>query len=97
MSVIDSAMTREIMRDISRRPLDTSQLAVHVMHGVVYMQGRIEKLGGEHQNVDLHEEINIIVRMLKLKPGIRDVCCEVDLGGLTLIDKAQEKKKRIRN
>jgi len=79
MSVIDAAMTREVLRDISKRPVDISQLNVHVTHGVVHLQGRVEKLRGHHDNMDLTEEMNLIVRLLRQKPGVRDVCCEVEL------------------
>jgi len=88
MSVVDSAMTREVLRDISKRPLDFSQMSVHVMRGVVYLAGRVEKLRGFYQDVDMHEEMSIIVRLLKQKPGIRDVCCEVDIAGLSLSGRA---------
>ncbi len=56
------------------------------------MQGRIDTLGS-NASVNLHEEMNIIVRMLRLKPGVRDVCCEVEFGGLTLAEKVQERKQ----
>ena len=79
MSVVDSAMTREVLRDISKRPVDISQLSVHVTRGVVYLQGRVERLRDHYQQVDLTEEMHIICRLLKQKPGIRDVCCEVDM------------------
>lgn len=93
MSVVDSAMTREVLRDISKRPLDISQMSVHVTRGVVHLAGRVEKLRGFYQDIDMHEEMNIIIRLLKQKPGIRDVCCEVDVVGLSLIDKAAPRKK----
>ena len=93
MSVVDSAMTREVLRDISKRPVDISNLNVHVMHGVVHLAGRVEKVRGYHEDIDLHEEMNIIVRLLKQKPGIRDVCCEVDLVGLSLSDRVTPRKK----
>lgn len=80
MSVVDSAMTREVFRDISKRPLDISQLSVHVTHGIVYLSGRVERLRGYPADIDLHEEMNIIIKILKQKAGIRDVCSEVDLG-----------------
>ena len=92
MSVVDSAMTREVLRDISKRPVDISQLSVHVAHGVVYLAGRVEKVRGYYQDIDLHEEMNIIVRVLKQKPGIRDVCCEIDLAGLSLSDRVSPHK-----
>lgn len=69
MSVVDSAMTREVLRDISKRPVDISQLNVHVTHGVVYLAGRVEKVRGYHQEIDLREEMNIIVRLLKQSRG----------------------------
>ncbi len=85
LSVVDSAMTREVLRDISKRPVDISQLNVHVTRGVVHLQGRVDKLrGATYHEMDLHEEMNIIVRLLKQKPGIRDVCCEVELMGDSL-------------
>lgn len=84
MTVVDSAMTREVYRDISKRPLDVSQLNVHVTHGVVQLQGRVEKLRGYYEDIDLQQEMQMIIRLLKQKPGIRDVCCEVDIAGESL-------------
>lgn len=93
VSIVDSAMTREVLRDISKRPLDISQMSVHVTHGVVHLQGKVERLRGYYEDVDLHEEMNIIVRLLKQRPGIRDVCCEVDMAGLSLHEKMANKRK----
>lgn len=92
VSVVDSAMTREVLRDISKRSLDISQMSVHVTHGVVHLQGRVDTLRGCYDNVDLHDEMNLIVRLLRQKPGIRDVCCEVDFGGQPLEEKVEAKR-----
>jgi len=94
MSVVDSAMTREILRDISKRPLDISDLHVSVMHGVVYLRGRIEKIRGYHSDIDLKEELRVIGHILRQKSGIREVICEVDLVGLSLAERTEDKKKR---
>lgn len=94
MSVVDSAMTREVLRDISKRPVDISNLNVHVTHGVVQLSGRVEKLRGYHLEVDLREEMNMIVRLLKQKPGIRDVCCEIEFAGLALTDRLSPNRKQ---
>ena len=94
MSVVDSAMTREVLRDITKRPLDVSNLDVHVMHGVVYLRGRIEKLRGYHEDLDLDSEINMILRLLRQKPGIRDVCCEFDVGAASLKERISENSRR---
>ena len=94
MSVVDSAMTREVLRDISKRPLDISQLNVHVTQGIVYLGGRVDKLRDYHLEVDLPEEMNMIVRLLKQKAGIRDVTCEVELGGPTLAERMAAHRRR---
>ncbi|NLN76137.1 MAG: BON domain-containing protein [Armatimonadetes bacterium] len=96
MSVVDSAMTREVLRDISKRPLDISRLNVHVMRGVVHLTGRVDKVRGNAGFLDLQEEMNIVVRILRQKPGVRDVCCEVDFAELPVPDKLTKIRKRRR-
>lgn len=90
MSVVDSAMTREVLRDISKRPLDISNLNVHVMHGVVYLRGRIDRLRGYHADLDMDSEINLIIKLLRQKPGIRDVCCDFSKGPESVNDRFNE-------
>jgi hypothetical protein len=80
LPVEDAEMTRAVRREISRRYIDSSNLDVRVMHGVVYLRGWIENLRGAHQNVDLKEEIELIHRILLQRSGIRDVIIEVELG-----------------
>jgi hypothetical protein len=46
------------------------------MHGVVYIRGEVRSLRGE--NCDLEAEMNIIHRILRSRPGIRDVIIEVN-------------------
>lgn len=94
MSVVDSSMTRDALREIGKRPIDASGLEVHVIHGVAYMRGRIEKIRGYYEDRDLHEELITIVKVLRQKPGIRDVVCEVDLGGLTLRERLSSRRLR---
>ena len=95
MSMVDSAMAREVMREIARRPLDYSNLEVHVTNGVVQLRGRIEKLRGYYEDTDLHEEIQIIVRCLKQRSDIRDVQCEVELGGPSIKERLTPHPKRV--
>lgn len=94
MSVVDASMTRDALREIGKRPVDASGLEVHVVHGVAYLRGRIERIRGYHEDRDLHEELVIITKILRQKPGIRDVVCEVDLGGLTLRERLAAKRVR---
>ena len=84
MSVVDSAMTRDVMREIARRPVDVSGLEVHVNNGVAYLKGNLDKLRGYYEDLDLHEELNSIIKALRVKSGIRDVICEVELAGPSL-------------
>ena len=79
MSLEDTALTREIMREIGRHPVDATYMQVHVSHGVVYLTGRLNKMRGYHQDTDLEESLHLIAKAIKQKPGIRDVSCEVML------------------
>jgi hypothetical protein len=87
-------MTRDVVREIVKHPLDISELQVHVQHGVVYMSGRVGRIGGFHENVDLHDEWNVVLRILKQKSGIRDVVAEVELEGGTLEERVRQKTYR---
>ncbi|MDH7600672.1 MAG: hypothetical protein QHI38_00815 [Armatimonadota bacterium] len=84
MSIVDASMSRELRRELAKHPVDTSQLEVHVIHGVAYLRGRLDKLRGYYEDLDLEQELTRIIKALRNKPGIRDVVCEVELGGPTL-------------
>lgn len=94
MSVVDSAMTRDVLRDISKRPLDISDLHVSVMHGVVYLRGRVDRIRGYYGDIDLQDELNRVTRLLRQKQGVRDVVCEVELGGLTIAERLNSERKQ---
>jgi len=96
MSMEDAMMVRSIMRDISRQPLDSSRLNVNVSNGVVRLSGMLEGLRGQTFDVDLEERLHILVRILRQRPGVRDVITEVDLGGKRGIWEDSNKKKRRR-
>lgn len=93
MSLVDATMTRDVLRDIVKHPLDISELEVHVQHGVIYLSGRVAKMRGYHENMDLNEEWNVVLRILKQKRDIRDVVCEVQLDGYTLEERVRQKSK----
>ena len=79
MPVEDAQMARMVHREISRRYIDSSKLDVKAIHGVVYLRGTIARLRGH--DVDLRRELDVIDRVLRSKPGIRDVVMEVDTKG----------------
>ncbi len=91
MSAEDGMMTREAMRELARRPVDTTNLDVHVMHGVVYMRGLFQKDPGVFEDIDLKNELNIIRKVLMGMRGVRDVILEVEIQGQT--DEKKEKKQ----
>jgi len=75
----DATMTRLVQREVVRRYIDSSRLEVKAIHGVVYLRGSIRKLRGH--DVDLKHELEVINRVLRGKPGIRDVIIDVDIRG----------------
>ncbi|GEM_PF-1656844 len=77
MSLVDSALTRSIMRDISKHPVDISKLDVHVSSGVVYLRGTLEAVRGYHVDVDLDEMLGTLVKCIRQRPDVRDVVVEI--------------------
>ena len=96
MSIADASMTREVLRDLGKRSVDISNLEVHVQHGVVYLGGRIERLRGYYEDLDLEEELHIILKILHQKMGIVDVVCEVELQGQTFSERMNPRRRRNR-
>lgn len=86
-------MTRDALREIAKHPVDMSGLDVHVMHGVAYIRGKLDKIRGYYEDLDLNEELLIIIKCLRQRPGIRDVVCEVELGGPTLRERMSPRVK----
>jgi hypothetical protein len=76
----DAEMTRSVRREISRRYIDSSNLDVRVLHGVVYLRGWVDKLRSTHHEIDLREEMDLIHRILMQKVGIREVIVEIEFG-----------------
>ena len=94
MSLVDAAMTRDVLRDIGKHPVEISELQVHVQHGVVYLSGRLGKVRGYQYSMDMHEELNMIVRILRQKQGIRDVICEVEVAQASLEERVSRRTKQ---
>jgi len=65
-----------VQRELNRRYIDTTQVDVRVIHGVVYLRGIIRTLR-THPEVDLERESDIIRKIIRQKPGIREIIWEV--------------------
>lgn len=77
MPAEDALMTRMVQREIGRRCIDATRLDVKAFHGVVYIRGQIRHLRGH--DVDLQVELETIGRILRQRPGIRDVIIDVNV------------------
>lgn len=96
MSIVDAEMTRDVLRDLGKRPIDISNLEIHVQHGVVYIRGRIEKVRGYWEDIDLQDELNIIIKVLHQKMGVRDVICDIQIEGRSLSERTETKRRPSR-
>jgi hypothetical protein len=76
MGAGDAEQTRMVQRELNRRYVDSSRLDVRVIHGIVYMRGSMTRLR-THPEVDLEHECDIIRKILRQKPGIREIIWEV--------------------
>lgn len=71
----DAETRRMVLREISKRHIDVSRLDVQVYHGVVYLRGTVSALRGH--DIDIKAEMELIRRILRQRPGIRDVVIDV--------------------
>ncbi len=95
MSINDSMMVRSLMRDIARQPIDASRLNVFASNGVVRISGVLTAVRGQSFDVNLEERLNILIRIIRQRPGVRDVISEVEFDGKTNIwDTDRNKRKR---
>ncbi|MFN8219088.1 MAG: hypothetical protein U0S12_03020 [Fimbriimonadales bacterium] len=68
----DVAGTKLVRSTFARRGIDTSRADLRVLHGVAYIRGTIGVVRGSGIT-DLRAETEHIARILRQKPGIRDV------------------------
>jgi len=71
----DIEVRRMVLREISKRHLDTSRLDVQVFHGVVYLRGTVSGMRGH--DIDIKAEMEIVRRILRQRPGVRDVVVDL--------------------
>lgn len=75
MAVADIETRRMVLREISKRHLDISRLNVQVFHGVVYLRGTVSGMRGH--DVNPKAEMELIRRILRQRPGVRDVVIDL--------------------
>ena len=69
----DRGTHKIIFRELAKRPLDVSRMTVTVTHGVVYFHGQVRVAGAQAAHLDIKSEMEMIAKILKQRPGIRDV------------------------
>ncbi len=67
----DVAATKIARREFNKRHLDTTMADIRASHGVVYVRGVIKPIRGGA--TDIKAECELIARVLRVKPEIRDV------------------------
>lgn len=75
MALADVEIRRMVLREISKRHIDSSRMDVQVFHGVVYLRGTVSGMRGH--DIDIKAEMEVIRRILRQRPGIRDVVVDV--------------------
>lgn len=76
MAMEDARTLRSLHRELIRRYVDTSRLDLRVIHGVCYARGEIGRLR-THPEVNLETEVELIRRLVRSQPGVREVVWEV--------------------
>ncbi len=71
----DVEMMRRVRSHVTRRYIDSTRMDIRVMHGVVYLRGYIGHLR-THREVELKSEVEMITRILRQQPGVREVIWE---------------------
>jgi hypothetical protein len=60
-----------VRKELARRPIDLSLAHIAITHGVVRITGQVRAMRGHP--MDLRQELELIAKVLKSRPGIRDV------------------------
>lgn len=71
----DVATMRLVRKELARRPIDISRMQIYVMHRIVYFRGQAKAARGHE--LDLKAEFEIIAKILRTKPEIRDVVLDL--------------------
>lgn len=78
MPVEDLEMVRAVRREMARRMLDTGETQVSASRGVIHLTGRVRPVKG-HEG-DFEQEIHTLYRVIRQRPGVRDVSLEWNTG-----------------
>ena len=89
MPLEDVEMVRSVRREMARRRLDTGETQVCAMRGIIHLTGRVRPIRGHE--ADFEHEIHTLYRVLKQRPGVRDVCLEWNTGNYKVEDPSRSR------
>ena len=76
----DTETTRLVRKEFTRHAVDTTLADIRVMHGVVYIRGTLRP-DGPTRHGDLREDVERIVRNIRVRAQVRDVVLDVSYRG----------------
>lgn len=71
----DVRATKAARAELSKRGVDLSMADLRCMHGTLYVRGTVKAYRGANIT-DIKSEMELIARVLRQKPDIRDVILE---------------------
>ena len=71
----DIQAAKIVRREITRRPIDYSRIDIRVNRGIVHIRGHVAAMRG--QVMDIREEMQMVAKVIRQRPGIRDVILDV--------------------
>ena len=71
MTLADTRLRRLIQKELVKRSVNTDKVMVFVTNGVVTLQGEIRDVRGTR--MDLKQEMEIILEVIRRLPGVRDI------------------------
>jgi len=80
MPAEDKALRRRVEHEIARYDIDFSLGNIAVVHGVVYLTGKVKRmLTPEGRSADLKKLMTTIVDSIRTIPGVNDVTIDCDV------------------
>ncbi len=81
MAVEDKMLAMRIRRVLARKIADMTEMEITCTRGVVHLSGRLKEPRGFKGRLNLQEELDSIVEMVRRVPGVKDVMCTVEIEG----------------
>lgn len=71
MGLDDARLTRRVWKEIYKRPVDPTRLLIRTSHGIIYVDGELRPIRGQH--IDVKKEWEILEGILRHLAEVRDI------------------------